>query len=42
MEDAGGGVEGEVLVGEDARGVPAGGGGPFEGEHVVGEGAAED
>lgn len=35
VEDAGGGVEGEVLVGGDVRGGPAGGGGPFDGEHVV-------
>jgi len=42
VEDAGGGVEGEVLVGGYAGRVPAGLGGPFDGEHVVGEGAAED
>lgn len=35
VEDAGRGVQGEVLVGCDARGGPAGGGGPFDGEHMV-------
>ena len=35
MEDAAGGVEGEILVGCYARGEPAFGGGPFEGEHMV-------
>lgn len=35
MEDAGGGVQGEILVGHDVRGGPAGGRGPFHGEHMV-------
>lgn len=35
VEDAGGWIEGEVLVGCYAGGEPAFGGGPFEGEHVV-------
>lgn len=42
MEYTCGGIEGEVLVGGYSRGEPAGGGGPFDREHVVGEGAAED
>lgn len=35
VENAGGGVEAEVLVGGYAGGEPALGGGPFDGEHVV-------
>lgn len=42
MEDAGCGVEGEVLVGGYPWRKPAGGGGPFDGEHMVCKGAAED
>lgn len=35
MEDAGSGIEGEVLVGADLGGGPAGLGVPFDREHVV-------
>jgi len=35
VEDAGGGIEGEVLVGGYAGGEPAGGGGPFDSEHMI-------
>lgn len=35
VENAGGGVEGEVLVGNDVRGGPAGSRGPFYREHMV-------
>lgn len=35
VEDAGCGVQREVLVGCDLGGCPAAGGGPFDGEHMV-------
>lgn len=35
VEDAGGGVQAEVLVGDNARGVPAIGSGPLNCKHMI-------